>query len=124
MCLWTVNLFLMEDDVCMQVKYVTIAGKFAKGSKINGEGTIQEKLVGLGYQQVCGKSDVWGDGIVPVASAHLEGACNIELDGAYHSPVGAAHTPSNDPATTNERLWYGSETILSKWSIHLNGADN
>lgn len=104
--------------------YVTIAGKFVKGSKFAGEGTMQQKLVGLGYQQVCGKSDVWGDGVVPVASAHLEGAHNIDLDGVYHSPVGAAHTPSDDPSAAKERLWYGSQTILSMWSTHLHGVEN
>lgn len=104
-----------------EVEYITIAGKFLKGSKFRGEGTFREKLVGLGYQQVCGQSDVWGDGVVPVASAHLEGAHNIDLDGVYHSPVGAAHAPSDDPSTTDETLWYGSQTVLPEWSTHITG---
>ena len=27
-----------------------------------------------GYKQVCGFADVWGDGIIPLESAHLDGA--------------------------------------------------
>lgn len=40
--------------------------------------------------QVCGKADVWGDGIVPVVAAHLDGARNVDLEGAYHSPLGSS----------------------------------
>ena len=39
--------------------------------------------------QICGEAEVWGDGIVPVPSAHLPGAVNVDLDGIYHSPLGA-----------------------------------
>lgn len=44
--------------------------------------------------QVCGESSVWGDGVVPVPSAHLDGAINITLEGVYHSPLGADPSPS------------------------------
>lgn len=60
--------------------------------------------------QVCGQADVWGDGVVPEVSAHLEGAINISLDGVYHSPVGS------DDAT---RPWYGSPDVLEQWIQHL-----
>lgn len=40
--------------------------------------------------QVCGDAEVWGDGIVPLLTAHLEGAINVDLDGVYHSPLGAS----------------------------------
>lgn len=36
----------------LQVKYVTIAGRFVKGVKLNGQGTWLEKFAGAGYQQV------------------------------------------------------------------------
>ncbi|KAK1386395.1 hypothetical protein POM88_024130 [Heracleum sosnowskyi] len=39
--------------------------------------------------EVCGQADVWGDGVVPEVSVHLEGALNISLDRVYHSPVGS-----------------------------------
>jgi hypothetical protein len=63
---------------------------------------------------------VWGDGIVPVVSAHLEGALNLTLEGAYHSPLGSVDEASSraavpgaeddgaepaEPQTTLDRLW-------------------
>lgn len=71
------------------VRYTTIAGKFIKGSPLAGPGSWQSRIVGAGYQQVCGDVEVWGDGVVPVVSAHLEGARNITLENCYHSPLGA-----------------------------------
>ncbi|KAL6888600.1 hypothetical protein ACP4OV_009626 [Aristida adscensionis] len=72
--------------------------------------TFRARFVGQGYKQVCGRADVWGDGVVPEMSAHLEGALNISFDGVYHSPVG-----SDD----EERPWYGSPAILKQWVHHL-----
>lgn len=68
-------------------RYVCLAGKYLKGSS-----NIRETAawtVGLGYQQVCGNAEVWGDGITPVDWAHLDGAENVVLEGVYHSPLGA-----------------------------------
>ncbi|XP_048534277.1 uncharacterized protein LOC125513252 [Triticum urartu] len=72
--------------------------------------TFRARFVGQGYKQVCGSAEVWGDGVVPEVSAHLEGALNISFDGVYHSPVG-----SDD----EERPWYGSPAILEQWVHHL-----
>ncbi|XP_041001786.1 uncharacterized protein LOC121247510 isoform X3 [Juglans microcarpa x Juglans regia] len=72
--------------------------------------TLRARLVGQGYKQVCGQADIWGDGVVPEVSAHLEGAYNITLDGVYHSPVGS------DDAS---RPWYGSPVIVEKWIHYL-----
>ncbi|XP_020229250.1 uncharacterized protein LOC109810241 isoform X2 [Cajanus cajan] len=72
--------------------------------------TLRARFVGQGYKQVCGQADVWGDGVVPEVSAHLEGALNISFDGVYHSPVGA------DDVT---RPWYGSPDVLDQWVGHL-----
>lgn len=72
------------------IEYVTICGRYIRGSSFFQSGTLSSKLVGLGYKQVCGASDVWGDGVVPLPSAHLEGATQVELDGIYHSPLGSS----------------------------------
>lgn len=72
--------------------------------------TFRARFVGQGYKQVCGKADVWGDGVVPEVTAHLEGALNITYDGVYHSPVG-----SDDFS----RPWYGSPAIVDQWIHHL-----
>ncbi|KAK1304928.1 F-box protein SKIP31 [Acorus calamus] len=51
--------------------------------------TLRARFIGQSYKQVCGRADVWGDGVVPEISAHLEGALNISLEGVYHSPTGS-----------------------------------
>lgn len=122
-----------------QLKYVCIAGRYIEGARIFGisdmntsyldseqptsEITIEDstklststvslraRFVGQGYKQVCGQADVWGDGVVPEVSAHLEGALNISLEGIYHSPVG-----SDDLL----RPWYGSPAVVEQWIQHL-----
>ena len=51
-----------------------IAGRYIKGGKLRDkDATWRQKAVGIGYQQVCGFADVWGDGVVPEPSAHLPG---------------------------------------------------
>lgn len=114
-----------------ELKYVCIAGRYIQGARIfanssdidddgtfmnvssesmSGTVTLRARFVGQGYKQVCGQADVWGDGVVPEVSAHLEGALNISLDGVYHSPVGS------DDLT---RPWYGSPAVIDKWINHL-----
>ncbi|CAK0738527.1 hypothetical protein CVIRNUC_001055 [Coccomyxa viridis] len=89
-----------------EVGYATVAGKWMKGARLRGSGgSLPQKLVGLGYQQVCGNPEVWGDGITPVPAAHLEGAEQITLDGVYHSPLGGG----------TSRPWYGSPDIIDQW---------
>lgn len=116
-----------------ELKYVCVAGRYIQGARVFGGSygvqdaahgaavmsvpesksdavTLQARFVGQGYKQVCGRADVWGDGVVPEVSAHLEGALNISLDGVYHSPVG-----SDDVS----RPWYGSPDVLKNWVNHL-----
>lgn len=72
------------------VAYTTVAGRYACGAPLAGPGGARARLLGLAYAQVCGGGGaVWGDGVVPVQSAHLEGARQLTLDGVYHSPLGA-----------------------------------
>ncbi|CAN1246238.1 hypothetical protein LINGRAPRIM_LOCUS3131 [Linum grandiflorum] len=77
---------------------------------VPGPSPFRARFVGQGYKQVCGRADVWGDGVVPEESAHLEGALNISLDGVYHSPIG-----SDD----SQRPWYGSTGVIEQWVHHL-----
>ncbi|MED6124439.1 hypothetical protein PIB30_058904 [Stylosanthes scabra] len=117
-----------------QLKYVCIAGRGSAFGEVKcnskaefaiseGEGvdmnpesgssstsTLRARIVGQGYKQVCGEAQVWGDGVVPEVSAHLDGALNICLDGVYHSPVGS------DDAL---RPWHGSPAVLDQWIQHL-----
>lgn len=122
------------------VQYVTVAGRFIQGAPLLGPGTWQQRVVGAGYKQVCGDATVWGDGVVPEPSAHLEGALQITVDGAYHSPLGAedgrvlesVEQSSDDgeaaaaaavaagaaPSGRQLRLWYGSHSLLDTW-VHV-----
>ncbi|CAK7341709.1 unnamed protein product [Dovyalis caffra] len=80
------------------------------GNSASTAPNFRARFVGQGYKQVCGQADVWGDGVVPEVSAHLDGALNISLDGVYHSPVG-----SDDEL----RPWYGSPAVVEQWIHHL-----
>lgn len=82
----------------------------AVNTSIPASASLQARFIGQGYKQVCGLADVWGDGVVPEMSAHLDGALNISLDGVYHSPVG-----SDD----EKRPWYGSPAVVDQWIHHL-----
>ncbi|KAL8495854.1 hypothetical protein ACS0TY_019827 [Phlomoides rotata] len=122
-----------------ELRYVCIAGRYIQGARLLGSSnsdnaevpveielpvgettaistsapasaTMRARFVGQGYKQVCGQADVWGDGVVPEMSAHLEGALNMTLDGVYHSPVGS------DDET---RPWYGSPAVVEQWIHHL-----
>ncbi|CAN8255998.1 unnamed protein product [Cochlearia groenlandica] len=118
-----------------ELRYVCIAGRYIRGARLVGNAepdsdvnigvdggvkavsevssskpSFRARFVGQGYKQVCGKADVWGDGVVPEVSAHLKGAVNVSFDGVYHSPVGS------DDET---RPWYGSPAIVKDWIHHL-----
>jgi len=54
------------------------------------------------YQAVCGNGSTFGDGVVPIESAHLEDATQLTLPGVFHS--------INAP-----EQWYGSDAIIDSW---------
>ena len=124
------------------VEYVTIAGTYATGAELLGsQGTISDRIVGLGYKQVCGDAAVAGDGVVPLPSAHLEGAKQVTLEGVYHSPLGAdddelavvgGYADSDDwsddesgvvgwngRGNARRRRWYGSPEHVGSWVGYL-----
>uniref|UniRef100_A0A7S3VNG6 GPI inositol-deacylase n=1 Tax=Dunaliella tertiolecta TaxID=3047 RepID=A0A7S3VNG6_DUNTE len=98
------------------VKYTSIAGRFIKGAELSGEGELLAKIAGIGYQQVCGQADVFGDVIVPEPSAHLgEGAESVNLEGVFHSPIGEK-LPFFGP-------WYGSASVVPRWVHYLDSSE-
>ncbi|KAK9120307.1 hypothetical protein Syun_017924 [Stephania yunnanensis] len=113
----TFNKTFREDEQTMTEVAIGEEILITRGGAFSGEQNIASisnaiwtRFVGQGYKQVCGQADVWGDGVVPEMSAHLDGALNISLDGVYHSPVG-----SDDKL----RPWYGSPAIVEQWIPHL-----
>ncbi|KAL0730085.1 hypothetical protein Bca4012_026178 [Brassica carinata] len=92
------------------ISELAIASNKTGDSQVSSGTSFRARFVGQGYKQVCGRADVWGDGVVPEVSAHLEGALNVSFEGVYHSPVGS------DDET---RPWYGSPVIVKHWIHHL-----
>ncbi|KAJ4910637.1 alpha/beta-Hydrolases superfamily protein [Raphanus sativus] len=92
------------------ISELAIASNKTGDSQVSSGPGFRARFVGQGYKQVCGRADVWGDGVVPEVSAHLEGALNVSFEGVYHSPVGS------DDET---RPWYGSPVIAKEWIHHL-----
>jgi triacylglycerol esterase/lipase EstA (alpha/beta hydrolase family) len=82
------------------VRYVCVAGKAVYGDR------WKSWLAYSSYQLTCGEGNSWGDGITPIAAAHLEGAENLTLEGVMHSP-------------RKNRIWYGSPGFLEQWVEYL-----
>lgn len=101
---------LLEDALVEKSPDTTVNVMTNTNKLTSFASTMRACFIGQGYKQVCGHTDVWGDGVVPEVSAHLEGAFNITYDGVYHSPVGSDDTL---------RPWYGSPVILDKWVQYL-----
>ena len=91
-----------------QVHYCSVAGKLVRG---NRQASTRERHAHRFYNQIGGEGDVWGDGLVPVASALLSGSEQVILEGVSHfSGFGGP--------------WYGAEeTILSWWEACGPGDD-
>ncbi len=81
------------------VRYVCVAGKTVYGDR------FKSWLAYSSYRLTCGQGNCWGDGITPVTAAHLDGAENLTLEGAKHSPKAG--------------VWYGSPNLIDRWVGYL-----
>lgn len=84
------------------VQYVTVAGRAIRGDL---RGSWREKAVYVQYRTQTGNGVEWGDGVVPVAVAHLDGATQLTLDGVQH--VQGRPNGYDDPQ------------VLSRWASPL-----
>lgn len=86
--------------------YITVAGSAVTGveqiKQSPMERTTEEGYAYRSYEIVCGDGESDGDGIVPLCSAHLDGATQLTLENVYHS--------INKPDR-----WYGSHSVVSWW---------
>jgi pimeloyl-ACP methyl ester carboxylesterase len=82
-----------------QVKYTSVAGKFLYGSQFT---TRQARWAYDIYADICGNGNSWGDGIVPVESAILEGSRTLVLENVSHFSI------LGEP-------WYGSQEVIPFW---------
>ena len=88
------------------VRYVSVAGKSIRGSQT---GSVAERWAYYSYARLCGEGQVWGDGLVPIQSAHLAGSQQITLDQVSHFGIAG-------------KLWYGSEIAVSRWWQEIQSA--
>jgi pimeloyl-ACP methyl ester carboxylesterase len=91
------NLGFVNDNYPGGIKYVCVAGKAVYGKK-----SLSRWLAYSSYELTCGIGNSWGDGIIPIEAAHLDGAENLVIDGVNHSP--------------RSGTWYGSDAITAIWS--------
>jgi hypothetical protein len=82
-----------------KVKYHSVAGKIIRGDK---NGSFREWWSYYSYDRLIGDGHAWGDGLVPVASALLQGSRQTVLQGVGHfSGFGGP--------------WYGTEEVIPRW---------
>jgi pimeloyl-ACP methyl ester carboxylesterase len=83
-----------------RIRYLSVAGRHVRG---RNDSSYRERRASRMYRFFTGQGDVWGDGVVPVECAALDGAETIILDGIAHS-------------RKYGRNWYGgSKAIIRKW---------
>lgn len=82
-----------------QVQYCSVAGKLVRGDR---QGSLRQRHAHSFYDQIEGRGDAWGDGLVPVASALLAGSQQIVLEGVGH------FAGFGNP-------WYGTAESVAAW---------
>jgi len=88
-----------------QVRYTSVAGKLIRGDR---QGTLRERHAHMFYEEALGDGDVWGDGLVPLASALLDGSQQIVLeDVAHFAGFGGP--------------WYGASEAIPRWWYESHG---
>jgi pimeloyl-ACP methyl ester carboxylesterase len=89
-----------------QVYYRAVAGRYLQGCQ---DGDYRKRRAFHSYQFFGEQSDVWGDGVIPVGAARLNGAELLILEGVAHS-------------RKFSRNWYGgSKGIIRHWWPQVGG---
>lgn len=83
--------------------YLSVGSRFAQGGSVH-EAAVRRRVTGALYAYVGGESarTGWGDGLIPEASVHLDGARHLTLEGVDHGPSFGSR-------------WYGSASIIDSW---------
>ncbi len=90
-----------------QVRYRCVVGRLIQG---NARGGPREQYAYRQYKSIAGSGEVSGDGLIPIKSALLKGACHLVLDGVSH------FTGFGGP-------WYGDNNIVPLWWPDPKGKD-
>jgi pimeloyl-ACP methyl ester carboxylesterase len=83
-----------------RVRYRAVAGCLIEGRE---DGSYQERQAFRRYRFFAGQGALWGDGTVPVESAHLDGSECLVLEGVGHS------------RKTGPDWYGGSPSIIRRW---------
>ncbi|ACF14549.1 conserved hypothetical protein [Chloroherpeton thalassium ATCC 35110] len=89
----------LTPDFFQKIEVISITSDSWMGKQI---GSVSEMASYYFYQNVSGRGDLPGDGIVTVESCTLDGARNVVIQGIEHLP-----TP-NTP-------WYGASVGVKQW---------
>jgi hypothetical protein len=84
------------------VRYVSVAGDLALDPARRQASDTARRLAPTAYRNSTGDAADRGDGLVPVASALLEGSETLVLEGVAH---GGAFGP----------IWYGTPAVVERW---------
>jgi hypothetical protein len=84
------------------VRYVAVAGAIDLAEQAGQASATARRLAPTAYRNSSGDPADRGDGLVPVASALLEGAEALVLEGVAH---GGAFGP----------VWYGTPAVVERW---------
>jgi pimeloyl-ACP methyl ester carboxylesterase len=86
------------------VTYTTVSGRALLGDP---RGDVRNRIAFSVYRHLSGLGEQWGDGLVPLSSARLDGAKNLVLEDVGHAPVGGSR-------------WYGTREVVKMWWSQLN----
>lgn len=82
------------------IRYTAVVGRYLRGRET---GDRRERRAFRAYQFLTGEGAVWGDGIVPISSAQLDGAETLVLEEVAHSRKYGSD-------------WYGaSKRVIRRW---------
>jgi hypothetical protein len=84
------------------VRYLAVAGAIDLDAASGQASATARRMAPTAYRNSTGDAADRGDGLVPVASALLEGAAATVLEGVAH---GGAFGP----------VWYGTPTVVERW---------
>jgi pimeloyl-ACP methyl ester carboxylesterase len=82
-----------------RVRYTSVAGRLIRGDR---RGSLHERNAYRFYRRIAGDGNAWGDGLIPVQAALLDGARQIVLEGVSH------FAGFGGP-------WYGARDVVPRW---------
>lgn len=89
-----------------QIQYTAVAGRYLLGRELGGR---SERRAFQAYQYLGTEGEVWGDGIVPLSAARLDGAETLILESIAHSRKYGRNWYGGSKATV--RMWWSPRSL-------------